>query len=254
MGGFAASPEELGLTQDLLEQTPQDQVPESSNEVSWTYDTSWIPRGQDAEKVLFDKIRNSKAGMESLRCWMVPSEEEKTLEFVKGTDTSPLDYPEAWQQGWEETHYDIVGQVHCNEWSFKKGDNYTIVAINGLREELAGLDKPNLQHYDFKLEYESTGDAIGPNLEVYAPFSDDFSTAKGPVESMYKIPVSYMKCLTEGGVHKEDCTAEARNLFARGYYDGLASGEVSGEEYKRSLESSGEEVLRTEYNMSNPEI
>jgi hypothetical protein len=252
---FAASPEDLGLTSDLLQQTPQESVPEGSSETSKDRDMCWIkfPRGKDAKRSLFDKIKNSKAGMESLRCWMVPSEEERTLEFVKGTDTS-LAYPEAWQQGWDETWYDRVGQVHCNEWSFRKGDNYTIVAINGLHDELAGLDKPNLQHYDFKLEYESTGDMIGPNLEVYAPFADEFSTAKGAVESMYKIPVSYMKCLTEGGVHKEDCTAEARNLFAQAYYDGLESGEVLGEEYKRSLESSGEEVLRTEYNMSNPEI
>jgi hypothetical protein len=265
--GFAASPEELGLTQDLLEQTPQDQVPESSTEVSWTYDTSWMPRGQDAEKALFDKIKNSKAGMESLRCWMVPSEEEKTLEFVKGTDTSRA-YPEAWQQNWEETWYDRVGQVHCNEWSFRKGDNYTIIAINGVRDELAGsLDKPNLQHVGFKMEYETTGDLyVGPNVEQFTPPFDDYSVPDDPKghgvggvqTALYKLPVSYMQCFNSG----TGCSDEDRNSFAEWYYAKIAE---KGEETFKSCEScptaiiklldeEAEDVLANDYGTCNPAV
>jgi hypothetical protein len=177
---FAGSPEELGLTLDLLEQTPQESVPGSEGDKFLQTDSAdqcWIPRGnQDAQEALFDKIKNSKAGMEALRCWLVPSEDEKTLEFVKGTDTSRA-YPEAWQQNWDETYYDRVGQVHCNEWSFKKGDNYTIVAINGLRDELAGLGKPNLQHIGFKLEYEAAEEGLMPfNFEVLGSYLQNFTT------------------------------------------------------------------------------
>ena len=205
------------MTLDLLEQTPQASVPESSNQVSYALDQCWIPREQDAEQVLFDKIRNSKAGMDALRCWLVPSEEEKTLEHVQGTDTS-YEYPHAWQQNWEDTFYDRVGQVHCNPWTFNKGDNYTIVAINGLREELAGLDKPNLQHIGFKLEYETFGDMVGPNVEVYAPYSEEFSTPeKGLIWGLYKLPFSYMNCFNTG----EGCSAAERNAFAEWWYDYL---------------------------------
>lgn len=263
---FAASPEELGLTQDLLEQTPQDQVPEGSNEISYTYDTSWIPRGQDAEKALFDKIKNSKAGMESLRCWMVPSEEEKTLEYVKGTDTS-LEYPEAWQQNWDETWYDRVGQVHCNPWDFRKGDNYTIIAINGLRDELADLNKPNLQHIGFKLEYETTGDLwVGPNVEQFTPPFDDYSVPDdthargvgGVQTALYKFPVSYMQCFNSG----TGCSAEERNSFAEWYYDKIA--EEGPETFKKCdgcptaiiqlLDEEAEDVLANDYGTCNPAV
>ena len=219
MWAFAASPEELGLTLDLLEQTPQESVPEGSVERSNERDMCWMPRTQDAEAALFDKIKNSKAGMEALRCWLNPSNEEKTLEFVKGTDTS-LQYPEAWQQNWEETWYDRVGQVHCDPWSFKKGDNYTIVAINGLRDELADLGKPNLQHIGFKLEYESFG-TIGPNYECYSPYSLDWVTEEeGLIDSVYKFPVSYMRCFNreEQREEAEKCSETGRDEFAKWYY------------------------------------
>jgi hypothetical protein len=231
---FAASPEDLGLTLDLLEQTPLESVPGADgtdkDTTPYYLDLSWVPRDQDTHTALFDKIKNSKAGMESLRCWMVPSEEEKTLEFVKGTDASRA-YPEAWQQNWEETYYDRVGQVHCNEWSFKKGDNYTIVAINGLRDELADLGKPNLQHIGFKLEYEATGDVIGPNLEVFSGYSLDWVTEEeGPIPVVYKLPISYASCFNNDQElsEVERCSEDGRNEFAKWYY--VTNFEATGEE------------------------
>jgi hypothetical protein len=215
MWAFAASPDELGLTSDLLQQTPQESVPASSNEISYDIDQCWIPRGnQDAQEALFDKIKNSKAGMDALRCWLNPSEEEKTLEFVEGTDTSRA-YPEAWQQNWEETWYDRVGQVHCNEWPFSKGENYTVVSINGLRDELADLDKPNLQHIGFKLEYETFGGVVGPNYETFNPYYNDFRTSeKGLLGTEYSLPLSYMSCFN----NEEGCSQGERSAFAEWYY------------------------------------
>jgi hypothetical protein len=224
----------------LLEQTPADQVPDTDNvgrsyQESNDLDQSWIPRGQDAHTALENKIMNSKAGMRALRCWLDP--EEKTLEFVQGTDTnSPLAYPEAWQQNWEETWYDRVGQVKCNPWSFRKGDDYTIVAINGVRDELADLDNPNLQHIGFKLEYETFGDEIGPNLEVFSPYSDSFS-----VESVYKLPLSYSQCFSTGS----GCSADERNAFAGWYYSMLDFGVVTEETCATSDEEGEEEEART---------
>jgi hypothetical protein len=258
MWAFAASPDELGLTSDLLQQTPQESVPASSNEISYDIDQCWIPRGnQDAQEALFDKIKNSKAGMDALRCWLVPSEDEKTLEFVKGTDTS-LAYPEAWQQNWDETYYDRVGQVHCNEWSFKKGDNYTIVAINGLRDELAGLGKPNLQHIGFKLEYETFGDVIGPNLEVFAPYDQGFTSPEKELKANYKLPLSYINCFTNG-MDPALCSAEGRNAFAEWWYAYVNGGdwpepcedsECPAKKLKM-MSQKASQVLKEDYNISN---
>uniref|UniRef100_A0A7S2Z623 Uncharacterized protein n=1 Tax=Chloropicon laureae TaxID=464258 RepID=A0A7S2Z623_9CHLO len=114
--------------------------------------------------------------MDALRCWLEPGEspDARTLDHVAGTDTSAL-YPEAWQQNWEDSWYDRVGQVYCNgTWDFERGDSYTIVALNGLDPRLdedGGWDKPNLQHAGFKLVYETFEEDPGPNLEVFGSYA-----------------------------------------------------------------------------------
>jgi hypothetical protein len=166
MWAFAASAEELGLTQDLLH--PVDDYDQGALD---RYDLVWTPDGEDATQALMDRISKSAAGMDSLKCWLTGSDEEKILEHVNGTDASEL-YPETWQQNWKESWYDRAGEVHCNPWSFEKGDDYTIVTLNGVHDEL--LDKLDhftwLQHGILFIAYESTGTEIGPTLEIYGNF------------------------------------------------------------------------------------
>uniref|UniRef100_A0A7S2Z5T2 Uncharacterized protein n=1 Tax=Chloropicon laureae TaxID=464258 RepID=A0A7S2Z5T2_9CHLO len=141
--------------------------------------------------------------MDALRCWLEPGEspDARTLDHVAGTDTSAL-YPEAWQQNWEDSWYDRVGQVYCNgPWDFEPGDSYTIVAVNGLDPRLdedGGWDTPNLQHVGFKLAYETFADAPGPNLEVYSSFFDGYEAYGTKVPFIYSIPSSYVGALGTG--------------------------------------------------------
>eukprot|EP00212_Chloropicon_laureae_P001988 CAMPEP_0197486226 /NCGR_PEP_ID=MMETSP1311-20131121/1153_1 /TAXON_ID=464262 /ORGANISM="Genus nov. species nov., Strain RCC856" /LENGTH=56 /DNA_ID=CAMNT_0043029189 /DNA_START=1 /DNA_END=168 /DNA_ORIENTATION=- len=55
-----------------------------------------------------DRIGRSEAGMDALRCWLVPGEspDARTLDHIAGTDTAGDSYPEAWQQNWEDSWYD----------------------------------------------------------------------------------------------------------------------------------------------------
>ena len=168
---FAASPEELGLTRDLLQK-----VDDNTNQYQPTgfNDLVWNPEGNNPVKALIERVENSKAGMESLKCWLMGSEAEKVLEYVNGTDASS-DYPESWQQNWRESWYDRAGELHCDPWSFGKGDSYTVVTLNGLDERIPSDDLGIFtQHGAILIPYESTGPDPGPvTTELYAPYSTD---------------------------------------------------------------------------------
>ena len=179
---FAASPEELGLTRDLLQK-----VDDNTNQYQPTgfNDLVWNPEGNNPVKALIERVENSKAGMESLKCWLMGSEAEKVLEYVNGTDASS-DYPESWQQNWRESWYDRAGELHCDPWSFGKGDSSTVVTLNGLDERIP-LDDLSIftQHGAAFIPYESTGSEIGPSYEVYGPNS------KG-LEHMFIMPYNWI--------------------------------------------------------------
>ena len=49
--------------------------------------------------------------------------------------------------------YDRAGEVHCDEWSFKRGDAITVVTLNGLDARVPDLDLYT-QHGVFFLPYE----------------------------------------------------------------------------------------------------
>ena len=179
---FAASPEELGLTRDLLQK-----VDDNTNQYQPTgfNDLVWNPEGNNPVKALIERVENSKAGMESLKCWLMGSEAEKVLEYVNGTDASS-DYPESWQQNWRESWYDRAGELHCDPWSFGKGDSYTVVTLNGLDERIPSDDLGIFtQHGAAFIPYESTGSEIGPSYEVYGPYS------KG-LEHMFIMPYNWI--------------------------------------------------------------
>ena len=179
---FAASPEELGLTMDLLQKVDDNVHPYQPTRDN---DLVWNPEGNNPVKALIERVENSKAGMESLKCWLMGSEAEKVLEYVNGTDASS-DYPESWQQNWRESWYDRAGELHCDPWSFGKGDSYTVVTLNGLDERIP-LDDLSIftQHGAAFIPYESTGSEIGPSYEVYGPYS------KG-LEHMFIMPYNWI--------------------------------------------------------------
>ena len=167
---FAASPEELGLTMDLLQKVDDNVHPYQPTRDN---DLVWNPEGNNPVKALIERVENSKAGMESLKCWLMGSEAEKVLEYVNGTDASS-DYPESWQQNWRESWYDRAGELHCDPWSFGKGDSYTVVTLNGLDERIPSDDLGIFtQHGAAFIPYESTGSEIGPVYEVYGEYSSE---------------------------------------------------------------------------------
>ncbi len=182
MWAFAARPEELGLTMDLLERTPQE-LAGAGLEVANENDVCWIPRqggdgghgGGGAKRALMDRIARSEAGLDALRCWLEPDASKpdaRILDHVSATNSSSSLYPEAWQQNWVDSWYDRVGQVHCNgTWDFDRGDSYTIVALNGLDPQLEGSEMPNLQHAGFKLDYVTFEETPGPNLELMGSYA-----------------------------------------------------------------------------------
>jgi hypothetical protein len=194
---FAASPEELGLTQDLLQPVDDNE----SVQPTESYDLVWTPDSEDATQALMDRIRKSAAGMDALRCWSTDSEQEKMLEYVNGTDSSAL-YPESWHQNWKESWYDRAGEVHCDPWSFKKGDSYTVVTLNGVDDRISADDLSIMtQHGAFFAAFESTGPELGPTMEVYGPYSNDL---------LYRValPSSWMPPGTFDGNPSESQLAE----------------------------------------------
>ncbi len=120
MWAFAATPEELGLTPDLLERTPEEPgVPGGWATQVDDFDMCWIPRRGEGEggakRALMDRVGASKAGPRALRCWFEPEVDARSggggsggagmsLLHVRGTDTSPA-FPKAWQQNWEDSWY-----------------------------------------------------------------------------------------------------------------------------------------------------
>ena len=132
-------------------------------------------------EALMERIESSEAGMAALRCFMRSSDGEKTLERVNETDSSSR-YPEAWRQNWKGNWYDRAGEVHCDPWSFKAGDNYTVVAMNGIDDRYEWTPDQRdfstmMQHGIFFLNYETDGDggeeAVGPTMEVFGDFDTD---------------------------------------------------------------------------------
>ncbi len=141
--------------------------PTGSEDVVWN-----PPESADPAESLMQRIAASKAGIQSLRCWLRGSDEEKVLEFVNGTDASSA-FPEAWRQNWIEGWYDRAGELHCDPWSFKKGDSYTVVTLNGLDDRVPDLDLYT-QHGAFLVAYESTVFYHEPvTTEIYADTSTE---------------------------------------------------------------------------------
>ncbi|QDZ23632.1 hypothetical protein HOP50_11g61720 [Chloropicon primus] len=168
---FAASPEELGLTTDLLRRV-DDNNATKNGPLDDRWDWVWTPK--DPPRALFERVRGSEKGINSLRCWLSASDEEKVLEYVNGTSKSP-DYRQAWQQDWKASWYDRSGEVHCKPWTFKKGDNYTVVALNGIDERYNWTHDQSdfftmMQHDIFFLAYETTGPELGPTMEIFGDF------------------------------------------------------------------------------------
>ena len=168
---FAASPEELGLTTDLLEEVGDNNVTKNGD-VDHKFDMVWKPK--DPMKALEEKVAGSKAGLKSLRCWMVTSNEEVVLEFVNETVPS-TENSQPWQQNWKGSWYDRAGEVHCNPWSFKKGDSYTVVGMNGIDDRYNWTHDQSdfftmMQHNILFLLYETTGPELGPTMEMFGGF------------------------------------------------------------------------------------
>jgi len=261
MWAFAASPEELGLTPDLLELTPQSAVPEGSSELATERDACWVPRDGDmsAEEAMWHVIRNSEAGKEAARCWLTTNDDladKRTLDFVPGTDANWRDgYVEAWQQGWEESWYDRAGQVYCNQpWLFEPGDNYTIIAVNGLDPRLdedGGWDKPNLQHVGFKLAYETFADAPGPNLEVYSSFFDGWEAYGRQVPSLYKVASSFLGDFTGVAAGNQEDQEEESWMVRRGHFKDWYEHHYNETGVMDELRLKANERIRgTEYNVT----
>ena len=168
---FAASPEELGLTTDLLEKVGDNNV--TKNGPLDEYDLVWVP--EDPTKALEEKVARSKKGLKSLRCWLIASDQEVVLEFVNETVPSP-ELSEPWQQNWKGSWYDRAGEVHCNPWSFKKGDSYTVVGMNGIDDRYNWTHDQSdfftmMQHNILFILYETTGPELGPTMEMFGGFS-----------------------------------------------------------------------------------
>ncbi len=98
---FAATPEELGLTKDLLQVVDDNTNPHSPTADN---DLIWNPEVADPVAALMARVQASEAGLEALRCWMLDSDDEQGLEFVNGTDASRA-FPNAWNQNWIEGWY-----------------------------------------------------------------------------------------------------------------------------------------------------
>uniref|UniRef100_A0A7S2Z7S4 Uncharacterized protein n=1 Tax=Chloropicon laureae TaxID=464258 RepID=A0A7S2Z7S4_9CHLO len=204
MWAFAASPEELGLTGDLLWQV-DDQI---GGQGARDYDYVWAPDGEDPLTALKRRVNQSVAGWEALRCWMLPEGEdegfwegegggdvqsrlwgppalsslgkgdlggEKILERVEATDSTAA-FPESWHQRWKGNSYDRAGEVRCGPggWRFKAGDRYTVLSLNGIHEEMADQGIVSLQHNAFFTLYESDNKTdVGPSYEVYGPYTSE---------------------------------------------------------------------------------
>ena len=169
---FAASPEELGLTTKLLRKV--DDNNQTRNGKLDKFDLVWTP--DDPIRALEEKVAQSKKGLKSLRCWLVASDEEKVLEYVNETAGFSPELSEPWQQNWKGSWYDRAGEVHCNPWSFKKGDSYTLVGMNGIDDRYNWTHDQSdfftmMQHNILFLLYETIGPELGPTMEMFGSFN-----------------------------------------------------------------------------------
>jgi hypothetical protein len=99
---FAATPEELGLSTDLLEPLPK--TPQTPN-VDQAQDNAWFPSDEEFEAL--KKLQRSS----KLKCWMRSEEDGVSLDYVDGSPNSGDNNLEAWQQRWKKTWYDRFGQM-----------------------------------------------------------------------------------------------------------------------------------------------
>ena len=169
---FAASPEELGLTTKLLRKV--DDNNQTRNGKLDKFDLVWTP--DDPIRALEEKVAQSKKGLKSLRCWLVASDEEKVLVYVNETAGFSPELSEPWQQNWKGSWYDRAGEVHCNPWSFEKGDRYTVVGMNGIDDRYNWTHDQSdfftmMQHNILFLLYETIGPELGPTMEMFGGFN-----------------------------------------------------------------------------------
>ena len=144
-------------------------------------------------------MAQSKKGLKSLRCWLVASDEEKVLEYVNETAGFSPELSEPWQQNWKGSWYDRAGEVHCNPWSFKKGDSYTVVGMNGIDDRYNWTHDQSdfftmMQHNILFLLYETTGPELGPTMEILGDFR---SKGKNIVSLMWSYVPNVLKPRTE---------------------------------------------------------
>jgi len=227
MWAFAASPEELGLRpEELL--TRVDDNNQTKNGPLGEFDYVWSQKNWtkgDAIRALEDKVGGSDKGFQSLRCWLRTSDEERVLEFVDGTAKEPR---EAKDQDWKASWYDRSGEVHCDPWSFKAGDNYTVVALNGIDQEKYNWTHDQsdfftmMQHGIFFTAYETTGPELGPTVEMFGDFDSSLA-------SDVKVKMSYVPDSLKGDAERyfrEENAEEFRRAINEDF-DGKIGGHVN---------------------------
>ena len=124
---------------------------------------------------------------------------------------------EPWQQNWKGSWYDRAGEVHCNPWSFKKGDSYTLVGMNGIDDRYNWTHDQSdfftmMQHNILFLLYETTGPELGPTMEILGDFR---SKGKNIVALMWSYVPNVLKPQTEYYFQNKERQTEYKGSLTR---------------------------------------